>query len=282
MVTYANLASGRKILRRERLAGWTRDELLVALGLYCTMEFGKFHQRNPRIVEVAERIGRTPSALAMKLSNLASLDPVIRESGRRGLEGASKADRAIWRELEDSPEQIMPAAEEALVSLSLSEPLFEAECELVEKGSEPVNYMGEEKLGITRQRRGQHIFRKSVLSSYEHRCCVTGIADTRLLVASHIRPWRSDIHNRLNPHNGLCLSTLYDRAFDLGLITFSEEFRLMVSPSLQKQADNEYIMESFVRREGQQIALPNKFSPDVKLMAWHRQEYFVDAVTAGL
>ena len=61
------------------MAGWTREQLLVALGLYCTMEFGKFHQRNPRIIEVAEKISRTPSALAMKLSSLASLHPVIRE-----------------------------------------------------------------------------------------------------------------------------------------------------------------------------------------------------------
>lgn len=256
------------------MAGWTRDQLLVALGLYCTMEFGKFHQRNPRIIEVAEKIGRTPSALAMKLSNLASLDPVIRESGRRGLEGASSADRAIWRELEESPDQIMPAAEEALANLSLTEPLFDVEPE-AELEPEPINYTGEDRLAVTRQRRGQHIFRKSVLSSYEHRCCITSLADTRFLVASHIRPWRSDKHNRLNPHNGLCLSTLYDRAFDLGLITFSEEFRLMVSPSLRKQTSNDYVNESFLRREGQQMNLPNKFSPDVALMAWHRENCFI-------
>lgn len=246
----------------------------MALGLYCTMEFGKFHQRNPRIIEVAGKIGRTPSALAMKLSNLASLDPVIRESGRRGLEGASSADRAIWRELEESPDEIMPAAEEVLANLSLSEPLFDAEPEAVLE-PEPINHTGEDRVAVTRQRRGQHIFRKSVLSSYEHRCCITGLADTRFLVASHIRPWRSDKHNRLNPHNGLCLSTLYDRAFDLGLITFSPDFRLMVSRSLREQADNDYLVESFMQREGKEIQLPSKFGPDAGLMSWHRQECFV-------
>lgn len=261
------------------MAGWTRDQLLVALGLYCTMEFGKFHQRNPRIIEVAEKIGRTPSALAMKLSNLASLDPVIRESGRRGLEGASSADRAIWRQLEESPDEIMPAAEEALANLSLSEPLFDTEPEEAPE-PEPVNYAGEETLAMTRQRRGQHIFRKSVLSSYEHRCCITGLADTRFLVASHIRPWSSDKHNRLNPHNGLCLSTLYDRAFDLGLITFSDDFRLLVSPGLREQANNDYVKESFLRREGQQMSLPNKFSPDVSFMAWHRQNCFINTANS--
>ena len=75
---------------------WTRDQLLVALGLYCELPFGQFHHRQPKIIQTAESIGRTPDALAMKLSNLASLDPVITESGRAGLAGASAGDRAIW------------------------------------------------------------------------------------------------------------------------------------------------------------------------------------------
>ena len=46
---------------------WTRQELLVAFALYCRLPFGRLHSRNPEIVQFAEAIGRTPSALAMKL-----------------------------------------------------------------------------------------------------------------------------------------------------------------------------------------------------------------------
>lgn len=74
---------------------WTRQQLLVAFSLYCQMPFGKMHSRNPDIIKYAEYIGRTPSALAMKLTNIASLDPAITSTGRKGLKGASEADRKM-------------------------------------------------------------------------------------------------------------------------------------------------------------------------------------------
>ena len=64
---------------------WSRDQLLIAFNLYCQMPFGKMHSRNPEIIKCAEIIGRTPSALAMKLVNIASLDPAITSTGRSGL-----------------------------------------------------------------------------------------------------------------------------------------------------------------------------------------------------
>ena len=59
---------------------WTREQLLVAFNLYCQLPFGKLHSRNPDIIRLAEMIGRNPGALAMKLVNIASLDPVILET----------------------------------------------------------------------------------------------------------------------------------------------------------------------------------------------------------
>ncbi|MGZ8226692.1 MAG: hypothetical protein ACXWT3_08655 [Methylococcaceae bacterium] len=76
--------------------GWTHQPLLVAFNLYCQMPFGKMHSRNPVIIKYAELIGRTPSALAMKLTNIASLDPAITSTGRKGRQGASAADKVMW------------------------------------------------------------------------------------------------------------------------------------------------------------------------------------------
>ena len=56
---------------------WSREELLVVLNLYGKLRFGRFHSRQPVVVEVAEKMQRTPGSLAMKLSNLASLDPKL-------------------------------------------------------------------------------------------------------------------------------------------------------------------------------------------------------------
>ena len=75
---------------------WTREELLVVLNLYEKLRFGQFHSRQPVVVEVAEKMRRTPGSLAMKLSNLASLDPKLQARGIAGLKGASNLDKAVW------------------------------------------------------------------------------------------------------------------------------------------------------------------------------------------
>jgi len=93
---------------------WTRQQLLVAFSLYCKMPFGKMHSRNPEIIKYAGLLGRTPSALAMKLTNIASLDPVITAIGRKGLKGASKADRNMWEEMQTDWESFVLQSEKAI------------------------------------------------------------------------------------------------------------------------------------------------------------------------
>ena len=79
---------------------WSRDQSLVAFSLYWRLPFGRFHSNNPEIIKYAALIQRTPSALAMKLSNIASLDPAILMTGRSGLKAASKMDKALWQEMQ--------------------------------------------------------------------------------------------------------------------------------------------------------------------------------------
>ena len=72
---------------------WTREHFLIALNLYCKLPFGKFDRTNKVVIDVASKMGRTPSSLAMKLGNFASLDPVQRARGIKGLSGATKQDQ---------------------------------------------------------------------------------------------------------------------------------------------------------------------------------------------
>ncbi|WP_298451200.1 HNH endonuclease [uncultured Marinobacter sp.] len=247
---------------------WSEFDRLVALGLYCELPFGKFHQHNPRIIQVAQKLERSPSSVAMKLSNLASLDPVITSSGRKGLAGASQADRDLWQEFSEQPSKIMPEIATALESLDKAVP---KDSEI----SELDGYRGETATAIIQRRKSQNLFRKAVLSAYDNQCCVTGIADPRFLVASHIKPWAEDVDNRLNPRNGLCLSTFFDRAFDIGLITFSDDYTLIVSSELEKQQSNNHIRETFLERSGTAIELPSKFSPSQNFIRWHRESLFI-------
>jgi len=78
---------------------WTREHFLIALNLYCKLPFGKLHKGNPLIIEVAQKMGRTPSSLAMKLCNFASLDSVQQARGIKGLAGATKQDRECKKSL---------------------------------------------------------------------------------------------------------------------------------------------------------------------------------------
>ena len=83
------------------------------------------------------------------------------------------------------------------------------------------------------QRIKQDFFRRAVLASYRGRCCISGVGEPRLLIASHIVPWREDKANRLNPSNGLCLSAIHDKAFDSYLFSLTDDGRVVLSAALK-------------------------------------------------
>jgi putative restriction endonuclease len=88
------------------------------------------------------------------------------------------------------------------------------------------------KASLVLSRRGQGSFRERV-RFFEQECRVTGVKESQLLIASHIKPWKdSNNDERLNGHNGLFLSPHVDKLFDLGFITFEDSGKLVTSPML--------------------------------------------------
>ena len=251
---------------------WTRQELLVAFGLYDQIPFGQFHAGNPEIIKFAELIGRTPSALAMKLSNIASLDPEITSTGRKGLSGASYADREMWQEMTNNCNNFAIEVERAINSILQGSEPYVAESE---SASEYQDYTGQDRIVPTKTRIGQKFFRKSVLDAYRYRCCITGLAIPKLLVASHIVPWRDDPANRLNPRNGLALSTLHDKAFDLGMITINADMTVRVSQQEFFVGDT-FFVTALRSYDGKTIVLPDKFQPHGDFLAYHRENIFIE------
>ncbi len=251
---------------------WTRQELLVAFGLYCRMPFGKLHKQNPEIIKIAGLIGRTPSALAMKLTNIASLDPEITATGRKGLPGASAADRAMWQEMKSEWENFALDSAGAIHSIMQGS---EADDSEDESSPEYQDYSSTDRIVQTKTRIGQNFFRKAVLSAYNYRCCITGLSIPKLLVASHIVPWHIDSANRLNPRNGLALSVLHDKAFDLGMITINEDMAVRVSKKEFRVRDD-FVTTALKSYDGKSIELPDKFRPDEDLLDYHRQNIFAE------
>ncbi len=243
---------------------WERHELLLAFGLYCQMPFGKMHSRNPTIIEVAESIGRTPSAVAMKLVNIASLDPELTATGRKGLSGASMADKQMWREMNNNWGTFVVESSKALGQIIPEQEDYPK--------AEIKNYSGHTKETKINARIGQQFFRKSVLSAYNSKCCISGLSMPKLLVASHIVPWREDTENRLNPSNGLCLSVLHDKAFDMGLIAIQDDMTIIISE--KDMTSDEFYKSTIKRYEGKTISCPDKFKPSSDFLVYHRDNIF--------
>ena len=182
---------------------WTRPELIEVLKLYCELPFGKIHSRNPLILDLAEKINRTPSAVALKMTNFASLDPTL---SQKGMANASSLDKEIWEEFfADIEKFISPIAAEPEASGFEESPLVNFDWSSIvetERASKGVS------------RLSQGFFRRMILASYRSKCAITGINDDKLLIAGHIVPWAVRQDLRMNPHNGICLNALHDKAFE--------------------------------------------------------------------
>jgi putative restriction endonuclease len=254
---------------------WSEEELLAAMYLYTILPFGRLHKGTPEIIQLASRLGRTPSSVSMKLVNFASLDPAHQARGVKGLSGASRADRAVWSQFTarwgesveraaDVYDALMsaPAEESAPVEPPVETPLSEP----------PAGPTGVTR--ATRARRGQEWFRRALDAAYDRRCAVTGCDLPELLVASHIARWADDEPNRLNPRNGLLLSTLHDRAFEKGHLALSDDYRVLISTKVRQTADP-FLRQSLVVYHNEPIRRPSRFLPDPSLLRQHRETRFL-------
>jgi predicted restriction endonuclease len=98
-----------------------------------------------------------------------------------------------------------------------------------------VNLSTQEKEAIILSRIGQGKFREDLINIWNG-CCLTGYSDVRLLVASHIKPWRTSSNTeKIDKYNGLLLLPTFDKLFDLGFISFSEGGKILVSPRLSSK-----------------------------------------------
>jgi hypothetical protein len=99
---------------------------------------------------------------------------------------------------------------------------------------------------------GQDIFRKALMDYWNGTCPLTGITDPALLRASHIVPWAECETDsiRLNVYNGILLSSLWDAAFDAGVVSFSSEGIPIISPALSPKAFHALRLDEFTILKG--------------------------------
>lgn len=262
-----------ELVMENETSRWSREQVLIALNLYCQLPFGKLDEKTPVVIGVAKLLGRTPGALSMKLNNLAGLDPAITATGRVGLKGRSKLDEQVWADFRENPESTASQSQALMDSLVQGTPMAHLSSDHEVDIPAVTTEASTTSTATLKIRRGQAFFRRAVLASYDSRCCMSGLAIERLLVASHVKPWSVDEKNRLNPQNGLCLSALHDRAYDLGYISVRPNFTVAVSKAVLDDASRLSAAALAVLQDTE-IRLPSKFKPDKKFLDWHYSTVF--------
>ncbi|MTF38116.1 HNH endonuclease [Cyanobacterium aponinum UTEX 3222] len=251
---------------------WTRHELILAFSFYCQTPFGKLHRLNPDIIKLSKMIDRTPNAVALKLVNFSSLDPELKKRGIKGMGNYAKMDKIIFDEFHDNWEKLFLEAELLYEFYKNKDRDTSQEIYLYE----PNRKIGEEIITKTKRRINQNFFRKIVLSNYNENCAICSLNYVSLLVASHIIPWSKNKETRLNPHNGICLCSIHDKAFDQGLISFDGEFKVIISPQIHKIKNNA-INNYFINFNHREINFPKKFYPSSDFLSYHRNNIFIQS-----
>ena len=243
---------------------WTREETVVCFALYCITPFNKLSNQK-QYARIAEKIGRSPASLAMKLCNFAAIDPIYQG---KGLRSYALLDKAVFDEFQHNWAALSKEAEDILG------------LRLFEVGDEDNLHIGPQRgkhYSEVLEKNGRFFFRRAVLAAYDNTCCISGVTNKRLLVASHIKPWY--ICNKqtegANPANGLCLNSFYDRAFDEGIFTIDKHLKIWVSNKVRKEYKDECTQKWLYCLEGQKITSPSRFRPRNDFLEYHNDKVFI-------
>ncbi|TRX36639.1 HNH endonuclease [Flavobacterium restrictum] len=249
---------------------WTREELIVAFNLYLKIPLVKMHSTNKDVIRLANLVGRTPSSIAIRLVNFASVDPALTARGVKGMDAGKKTVQPIWDEFFDNQEELVFLSEQIL-----------AEKENTSIANKYQNILfdlkdlkGETVIREIKARVNQSVFRQMVLTNYASKCSITGIDIPELLIASHIIPWSKNEKERLNPENGQCLSALYDKAFDKGLIGISPNYQVVLSCAIKSKKDTAFYSNHFGSIENQKIVAAIKYLPRKEFLEYHLDTIF--------
>lgn len=251
---------------------WTREELILTLSVYFQLPFGRLNHTTKEVKDLAHIIGRSDNSAALRLVNFAACDPYIRATGRKGMISGMAVCQPIWDEFANDKERLFVEAEKIKAEL-LHQPI-EKVLSIPKK-----EFEGGERESVIRQRVNQSVFRAMILQNYEGRCAITGINIPELLIASHIIPWvDSTPQQKLSPENGICLSALYDKAFDKGFITICpDNYKIQLSSALLEYATEDYFDAHFRKIAGRRLMLPIEHTPKREYLAYHREHIFKGA-----
>ena len=252
---------------------WTHDELLAAFYLYMQIKPSEMQPAFPPVERLARSLNKPNLAVAAKLRTLAQLDPVLSGNAVRATDNITPLDKSVWSEFRSDWTRTTIRASEAFESVVGN---YWTEASANQVSASDAQYLfqeGQTREAIVQVRRNQYVFRRAILTSYDATCCISGLTDERLLIASHIVPWAEDAQNRLNPENGLCLSALHDRAYDQGLMTVLPDFTIRVAAEVKGRKTDDFLSETLIQYDQKKIRLPGRFRPNREFLTSHARKF---------
>ncbi|MCC3149520.1 HNH endonuclease [Bifidobacterium bifidum] len=265
---------------------WSREETMMAFALYIVLEPRECDDKGLDVQRLASFLHRTPSSVALKIWNIAAYDANRKACGRVGMKHGSKLDSQVWQWYAEDPDafmkQCLDVLRRALLQANASNftpaplapdrhsPLETATALLIDEHA-PTK---EERPITMLQRVNQSYFRNSLLQNYHGTCCITGMQIPKLLIASHIKPWKASTPNeKTAASNGLLLNAFHDRAFDQGLISIDDDYRIMVNHDKVRHSDiNDRWLYDF---DGHEISLPAISQPSHEFIEYHHKHIFL-------
>ncbi|MDB1262828.1 HNH endonuclease [Bifidobacterium bifidum] len=259
---------------------------MMAFALYIVLEPRECDDKGLDVQRLASFLHRTPSSVALKIWNIAAYDANRKACGRVGMKHGSKLDSQVWQWYAEDPdafmEQCLDVLRRALLQANASNftpaplapdrhsPLETATALLIDEHA-PTK---EERPITMLQRVNQSYFRNSLLQNYHGTCCITGMQIPKLLIASHIKPWKASTPNeKTAASNGLLLNAFHDRAFDQGLISIDDDYRIMVNHDKVRHSDiSDRWLYDF---DGHEISLPAISQPSHEFIEYHHKHIFL-------
>ncbi|MBI0146229.1 HNH endonuclease [Bifidobacterium sp. M0399] len=258
----------------------------MAFALYIVLEPRECDDNGLDVQRLASFLNRTPASVALKIWNIAARDVNRSAQGKAGMKHGSKLDSQVWQWYEENPDAFMAEClnllRHALMQANKQHfhpaPLASDRYSLLETATRLLlgkrNPKGGERATTTIQRINQSYFRNSLLLNYQCTCCITGMQIPSMLIASHIKPWKASTPTeKTAASNGLLLNAFHDRAFDQGLISIDDDYRIMVNHDKVRHSPiNDQWLYAF---EDQRITLPSISRPSHEFIEYHHKHIFL-------
>lgn len=251
------------IMRRD----WTDDEMILALALYFKLPYSRLNKNTQEVKDLATLIGRSNNSVAIRLVNFAACDPALTSKGKVGMYAGIPKCLPFWEKYANNKEDLFWA--ENIIKTKLIKGRQTPPMPSIQEDIET------ERLATIKQRVNQDAFRAMILANYDKKCAISGISIPQLLIASHIIPWSDNIKERLNPENGICLSSLYDKAFDEGFISINpDDYTILISKELMEYKKENFYLHFFQNIEHKLINTPEIHAPNKLFLEYHINNIF--------